>query len=135
QVLEDLRDVTVARNREAQAAGRAEIDEAGSRRRNHGVDVEQDRQPAQAKRAGDGGIRAEGARESELAPAVLESARIEAGGKGDGEAQVDDHADDHRSDHGKRDVAPWVVAFGSELDSLLEAQVGEDDAARERRED
>src|SRR5205814_5119039 len=100
--------------------------------------VEQDGEPAEPEGGREAGERAEDlalAAEADRAPPMAEAARVERADEGDLQSDVEDHAEDHRADDRDRDVAPGVLALAAELDRLLEAKVGEDDAARRDRQE
>ncbi len=66
---------------------------------------------------------------------MREVGRVERTEERDLQQHIHDDAEDHRADHRERDVPFRVRALGAHLHGLLEALVGEDDAAgRHRRE-
>ncbi len=127
--LEELRRVAVLAQAVRDARGRRGVDEAGAAGGDDGVEVQHPGQPAQADHGGEAGERAVDAGEVQLVPAVGEGGGGQRGDEDDLEQDVDDGADGDRAEHRARDVALGVLALAGQLDRLLEAQQGEDDAA------
>ena len=69
------------------------------------------------------------------APAVAEAGRVESRDERDLQPEVQNDGDDHAADDRDGDVPPRPAALAAELDSLLEAEVCEHDAARRERDE
>ena len=120
--------------RVGQARRGRDVDQAGARRRDERVDVEQDRQPGQAQRAGDRHVGPEVALADRVGPAAHEIRGVERADERDLEGQVDHDADRDGADQRPRHVALRVAGLAAHLGGLLEALQGEHHAERQRGE-